>query len=131
MQQHIERLTQARNEVLEEGPKKRALPTEPTDPIDNAKRARLGAETPPQLRVPPLPPGPISYAQLFTLTEDAALASFDVKQLPLDIIVKITVPILSRVDPEALDQAVGVCAQSTTLLSTDCCNRVYLQILRI
>jgi symplekin len=108
MQQHIERLAQTRNEILEEAPKKRALPTEPTDIVDSAKRARLGVDTPPQLRIPPLPPGPTSFAQLFTLTEDTGLASFDVKQLPLDLIVKITVPILGRVDPDALDQAVGV-----------------------
>ncbi|PGH08293.1 hypothetical protein AJ80_07889 [Polytolypa hystricis UAMH7299] len=107
MQQYIERLAQARNEIFEEAPKKRALPTEPTDVVDSAKRARLGVETPPQLKIPALPPGPNSYAQLFTLTEDVGLTSFDVKQLPLDLIVKIVVPVLTRVDPEALDQAVG------------------------
>ncbi|KAL1957994.1 hypothetical protein VTO42DRAFT_5206 [Malbranchea cinnamomea] len=108
MQQYIERLAQSRNEILaEETLKKRPAPTEPTDMVDSAKRARLGAETPPQLRIPPLPSGPISYAQLFTLTEDAGLTSFDVKQLPADLVVKITVPLLAKVDGEALDQAIG------------------------
>lgn len=112
MQQHIERLNQSRNEVLEEAPKKRALPTEPTDVVDSAKRARLGVDTPPQLRIPPLPEGPVSFGQLFTLTEDTGLTTFDVKQLPLDLVLKIVVPVLNRVDPESLDQAIGV---STTV----------------
>lgn len=108
MQQYIERMAQSRVEALEEAPKKRALPAEPTDVVDNAKRARLGIETPPQLKIPPLPPGPTSFAQLFTLTDDAGLTSFDVKQLPVDLIVKIAVPLLNRIDPDSLDQAVGV-----------------------
>ncbi|EAS36853.3 mRNA cleavage and polyadenylation specificity factor complex subunit [Coccidioides immitis RS] len=107
IQQYIERMAQSRNEIFEEATRKRALPTEPTDLVDSAKRARLGVNTPPQLKIPPLPPGPTSFAQLFTLTEDAGLTSFDVKQLPLDLLVKITVPILNRIDAEALDQAIG------------------------
>ncbi|KAK2740404.1 hypothetical protein FQN57_006144 [Myotisia sp. PD_48] len=107
IQQYIERLVQSHNEVFEEASRKRALPTEATDVVDNAKRARIGAETPPQLKVPPLPPGPTSFGQLFTLTEDVGLTSFDVKQLPVDLIVKIVIPVLTRVDPEALDHASG------------------------
>ncbi|KLJ06619.1 hypothetical protein EMPG_17878 [Blastomyces silverae] len=107
IQQYLERLAQSRNDIFEDASKKRALPTEPTDLVDSAKRARLGVETPPQLKIPPMPPGPNSFAQLFTLTDDVGLTSFDVKQLPADLIVKITVPVLSRVDPEALDQAIG------------------------
>ncbi|PGH00404.1 symplekin [Blastomyces parvus] len=107
IQQYLERLAQSRNDIFEDASKKRALPTEATDLVDSAKRARLGVETPPQLKIPPMPPGPNSFAQLFTLTDDVGLTSFDVKQLPADLIVKITVPVLSRVDPEALDQAIG------------------------
>lgn len=101
-------MAQSRNEIIEEATRKRALPAEPTDLVDSAKRAKLGVNTPPQLKIPPLPPGPTSFAQLFTLTEDTGLTSFDVKQLPVELLVKITVPILSRIDAEALDQAVGV-----------------------
>ena len=102
-------MTQSRNEILaEEAPKKRAAPAEPTDVVDSAKRARLGVETPPQLRIPPLPPGPTSFAQLFTLTEDVGLTGFDVKQLPVDLVIKMTVPLLAKVDGDALDQAIGV-----------------------
>lgn len=116
MQQYMERLSQSRKEVLaEEVPKKRAAPTEPVDVVDSAKRARLGVETPPQLRIPPLPPGPTSFSQLFTLTDDVGLTGFDVRQLPLDLIVKMTVPLLAKVDGEALDQAIGVSVFSLSL----------------
>lgn len=109
MQQYIERLSQSRLDVFDETSRKRGLPVEPTDGLDNAKRARLGVDTPPLLKIPPLPPGPTSFAQLFTLTEDVGLSSFDVKQLPADLIVKITIPVLARVDPSALNQAIEVC----------------------
>ncbi|GIJ90747.1 hypothetical protein Asppvi_009709 [Aspergillus pseudoviridinutans] len=106
MQHHMERLMQSRFEIVDDASRKRGLPFEPTDGLDNAKRARLDAETPPLIKIPPLPPGPISYAQLYTLTEDSGLSSFDVKQLPPDLLVKIAVPVLARVDPSALMQAV-------------------------
>lgn len=108
MQQHIERLAQSRLEILDDSSRKRGLPAEPTDGLDNAKRARLDVETPPLIKVPPLPPGPTSYAQLFTLTEDVGLSTFDVKQLPADLVVKITVPVLARVDQNVLNQAIEV-----------------------
>lgn len=94
--------------VDEEASRKRGLPAEPTDGLDNAKRARLDAETPPLMKIPPLPPGRLSYAQLYTLTEDAGLSSFDVKQLPPDLVVKIAIPILARIDQSSLNQAIDV-----------------------
>lgn len=109
IQQYIERLAQSHNEIFDEASRKRALPAEPTDVVDSAKRARLGLETPPQHKIPPLPPGPTSFGQLFTLTEDVGLASFDVKQLPVDLVVKIIIPVLTRVGGESLDLAIGVC----------------------
>ena len=96
-------------EPVDDSSRKRGPPTEPTDGLDAAKRARLDAETPSIIKVPPLPPGRISFAQLFTLTEDSGLSSFDVKQLPPDLIVKIVVPLLGRVDQSLLNQAVEVC----------------------
>ncbi|KAF3397806.1 mRNA cleavage and polyadenylation specificity factor complex subunit pta1 [Penicillium rolfsii] len=106
MQAYIERLMQSRLEVTEEASRKRGLPVEPTDGLDHAKRARLDAMTPPLLKIPPLPPGPTSYDQLFTLTQDTGLSSFDVKQLPPDLVVKIVVPLLAQVNPSLLNQAV-------------------------
>ncbi|KAL2000935.1 hypothetical protein VTN02DRAFT_2451 [Thermoascus thermophilus] len=106
IQQYIDRLLESRLEIFDEVSRKRGLPAEPTDGLDNAKRARLGAEAPPVIKVPPLPPGPVSWAQLFTLTEDVGLSTFDVKQLPIDLIVRITVPVLARVDQSAMNQAI-------------------------
>lgn len=88
--------------------RKRALPAEPVDGLDNAKRARLDAQTPPLLKIPPLPPGPTSYDQLYTLTEDTGLSSFDVKQLPADLAVRIVVPMLARIDESLFKQAIDV-----------------------
>ncbi|KAI9373168.1 hypothetical protein BJX61DRAFT_504045 [Aspergillus egyptiacus] len=106
MQQYIERLMQSRIEPVEDASRKRGLPAEPTDGLDAAKRAKLDASLPPVIKIPPLPPGRISYAQLYTLTEDAGLSSFDVKQLPPDIVVKMVVPLLARVDQSSLNQVV-------------------------
>ncbi|KAH8433658.1 RNA-processing protein PTA1 [Aspergillus melleus] len=106
MQHYMDRLMQSRLEPVDDTSRKRTSPSEPTDGLDNAKRARLDAETPPLLKIPPMPPGPNSYAQLFTLTEDAGLSSFDVTQLPADLLVKIVIPLLGRVDQSLLNQAV-------------------------
>ncbi|KAH0564790.1 hypothetical protein GP486_001819 [Trichoglossum hirsutum] len=84
IQQHLDRLMQSRMDIFDEGSRKRVLPSEPTDGLDPSKRLRLGTDihgTPtPPLRLPPIPPlpmGPISFAQLFTLTADEELRSFD------------------------------------------------------
>lgn len=68
---------------------------------------RLGAELPGRPEPPPLPPGPVSHAQLFTLTGDKGLTSFDVTQLPIDLVVRITLPVLHRIEQPALDAAVN------------------------
>lgn len=109
MQQYLDRLAQSRMEVGDDASRKRGLPTEPTDGLDNAKRARLDAEIPQLLKIPPLPPGPLSYQQLFSITEDTGLSSFDVKQLPIDLLVKIVVPLLARADQSVMTQAIDVC----------------------
>ncbi|KAI5294452.1 hypothetical protein KEM52_003999 [Ascosphaera acerosa] len=103
----IERLAMSKIEMLQEAPRKRQAPTEPTDLVDSAKRARLGVETPPQLfKIPPLPAGPISVAQLFTLTEDQELCKFDVTQLPVDMLVTITTLLLAKAGKQAMDHAI-------------------------
>ncbi|KAG2415697.1 hypothetical protein HFD88_006888 [Aspergillus terreus] len=77
MQQYIDRLMQSRIEAVDDSSRKRGLPSEPTDGLDSAKRARLGAEAPRSLYIPPMPPGRITWAQLYTLTEDPAVQNFD------------------------------------------------------
>ncbi|KAI5301104.1 hypothetical protein KEM56_001962, partial [Ascosphaera pollenicola] len=103
----IERMAMAKIELLEEGPRKRAAPTEPTDVVDSAKRARLGVETPPAFKIPPMPAGPNSIAQLFTLTEDQELSKFDVTQLPVDMLVNMTVLLLARVENNAMEHTIN------------------------
>ena len=95
-------------ELFNEGSRKRGLPAvEPSDGLDNAKRQRLGAELPAQPPPPALPEGPVSAAQLYTLTTDQGLTSFDVNQLPFDLMVKIFIPILQHIDKTSFDTAIG------------------------
>ena len=94
-------------EAFNEGSRKRGHPAEPSDGLDNAKRQRLGAELPAPPPPPPLPEGPISTAQLYTLTSDQGLTSFDVKQLPFDLMVRIFIPILQHIDKASFDIAIG------------------------
>ncbi|KAL8730259.1 MAG: hypothetical protein Q9181_004726 [Wetmoreana brouardii] len=107
IRQYIDRLTQARFDAFDEGSRKRGLPSEPTDGLDNAKRMRLGAELSERPVPPALPPGPVSHAQLFTLTADRGLTSFDVTQLPIDLVVRITLPVLHHIELSALDAAIS------------------------
>ena len=61
-----------------------------------------------RILIPPLPPGPTSIAQLFTITGDEALTSFDVQQLPIDMVAQIALPVLFRLDQGLLDEAINV-----------------------
>ena len=109
LEQHIQRLQQMRQELDGGGNRKRAAPAEPTDGLDNAKRQRLGAVPTSNQpgTYPPLPSGPVSVAQLFTLTQDMGAKSFDVQQLPIDLVVRILVPIIGAIDKTKLDNAVN------------------------
>lgn len=119
VQQYIDRLAQSRVEVFDEISRKRAAPIEPTDGLDQAKRAKLGAEVPEklekQLPIPPLSPGPVTVAQLFTLTPDEALKSFDVQQFPVYLVVQLLLAVMGKVNPGLLEQAVEVSHNRTYL----------------
>lgn len=104
---YLDRFAQIRLDVFEEGSRKRGHPSEPTDGLDNAKRIRLGAELPDRPKPIPLPPGPITLKQLYTLTEDPALADFNVKSLTPDLMTRITFPVLQRITKQSLDQAIN------------------------
>ncbi|KAI9728264.1 MAG: hypothetical protein M1834_007757 [Cirrosporium novae-zelandiae] len=106
IQQYIERLMQSRIELFDESSRKRGPPIEPIDGVDNAKRARLGAQSSDGSDFPPLPPGPTSFAQLFTLTTDPGFTSFDVQQLPIDLVARIALPVLQSIDQRQLNRAV-------------------------
>ncbi|MCJ1388068.1 hypothetical protein MMC18_000912 [Xylographa bjoerkii] len=116
IKQHVDRLTQSRMDIFDEGSRKRGAPIEPTDGLDDAKRRRLGADVNTQKMIPPLPSGPTSIAQLYTLTSEEGLRSFDVTQLPIDLVVRIALPVLQRIDQGLLDEAVnGVRSRYVTL----------------
>ena len=108
IKQHLDRLAQVRLETLEEGSRKRAFPNEPTDGLNNAKRIRVEAEVAGRANYPSLPPGPVSVAQLFTLTTDPELSEFDVTHLPLDKLVGMTLQALQQ---PSLDEAIS-CVRS-------------------
>jgi symplekin len=55
-----------------------------------------------------LTPGPHTIAELFTITTDQALTAFDVAQLSEDLVVKIGITILQRINADTLNQAVEV-----------------------
>ena len=108
IQQHVDRMLAMQMEFFDEGSRKRG-PPEPTDGLDSAKRARLnsglrsGGAPPP----PPLPPGPVTIAQLYTLTSDEALRAFDVTPIPVDLVVRITMAVLQHLDSIQLDEALN------------------------
>jgi symplekin len=104
---YLIRLNQSHSSIFAEAHSlKRPAPSEPTDRLDDAKRIRLTGVAP--RKYPHMPPPPNSFAQLFTLTEDKGLTSFDVKVLPVDMINTITSLTLKHVDQNALDEAIAV-----------------------
>ncbi|KAG9234339.1 hypothetical protein BJ875DRAFT_461740 [Amylocarpus encephaloides] len=109
IQQYVERMMRSRNEIFDEASRKRG-PPEPTNGLDAAKRQKLGGPVPapvPKFHVPPLAPGPHTIAQLFTVTTDEGLKAFDVSLLNEDLVVKIGISILQKLNADTLKQAVG------------------------
>jgi symplekin len=100
MQAYLERLSAGRVALFEESRKRPA----PSD---------LRQESPKKQRIQPLvedpfalPPGPVSYQQLFTLSKDPAAQPFDVTAIPISTVAKILVPLLRSVDGHKLDEAI-------------------------
>lgn len=121
MKEYVERNMRTKSDIFDEVSRKRG-PPEPTDGLDASKRQKLGAQiapSPPKFHVPPLTPGPHSIAELFTVTPDEALKAFDVALLSEELVVKIGITILRRLDADTLNQAVEVSAVivSSCLLS--------------
>jgi symplekin len=111
IQQYLERMHRMRLDVFEESNRKRPAPVEPNDGLDAAKRQRLGATVPPSTTppVPPLPPGPVSYRQLYTLNPDASTANFDVQVFQdKEQLIRILIPVLQSINEAKLTQAVNV-----------------------
>jgi symplekin len=110
IQQYVERMMRSKSDIFDESSRKRG-PPEPTDGLDASKRQKLNAQVinaAPKLDVPPLAPGPHSVAELFTITPDPGIKTFDVAQLPEDMVVRIGITILQRLDSDRLNQAIEV-----------------------
>jgi len=110
MREYVERNMRTKSDIFDETSRKRG-PPEPTDGLDAAKRQKMGAQVTnvaPKFHVPPLKPGQHSIAELFTVTTDEALKGFDVGQLSEDLVVKIGITILQRLDAKTLNEAVEV-----------------------
>jgi symplekin len=111
IQQFLERMHRTRVEVFDESNRKRPAPSEPTDGLDPAKRQRLVAEPPSRTpSVQPLPPGEVSWRQLYTLNAEGSTANFDVQNFrDPEQLLRIVVPVLQSVNPAKLEQAINVC----------------------
>ncbi|KAJ8071135.1 hypothetical protein OCU04_001475 [Sclerotinia nivalis] len=110
IQQYVERMMRSKTEIFDEANRKRG-PPEPVDGLDPAKRQKLGAQVtspaPNRLHIPPLAPGNHTIAELFTITTDEALKGFDVALLSEDLVVKIGITILQKIDTDTLEQAIS------------------------
>ena len=111
IQAQVERLRQRLTEVFSElNPLKRSAPDEPIDGLGADKRQRLDAEMESggTLQYPPLPPGPVTVAQLFNLTPDERASGFDVRVLPLHVVCALVPHLLTAIDQHRFDTAVNV-----------------------
>lgn len=98
-----------RVEVFEESNRKRPAPSEPTEGLDQTKRQRIVAETAAPQSAPPLPPGDVSWKQLFTLNPEGSTVNFDVQAFKdPEQLLRIVVPVLQSVDAQKLDHAINV-----------------------
>jgi symplekin len=113
IQQHVERLAQSRHDIFDEASRKRGYAAEPMmEGVDSNKRARMHGltpvSTPPQgqVTVPPLPTGPVSVKDLFTVTQDVAMKGFDVTGVPHDLAHKVVAAIIYQLDGNKLTQTI-------------------------
>jgi symplekin len=126
-----------RREVLDESNRKRPAPVEPVDGLDTAKRQRLAVQPPtsgPNIAskpvpsgpppVAPLPPGPVSVRQLYTLNAEGNAAAFDVQMFQdPEQLLRILVPVLQSIDEAKLGYAINVrdcCLHLNSPLSANC-----------
>ncbi|KAK1503841.1 mRNA cleavage and polyadenylation specificity factor complex subunit [Colletotrichum costaricense] len=108
IQQHVERMMRMRHEIFDESGRKRALEAQQQQEGIEAKRQRMAPQiaTTPQIQITPLPPGPHSLGDVFTLTGSEGLKAFDVGTLPTALAAKISITTLLRTDAQLLAKAV-------------------------
>ncbi|KAH6682182.1 mRNA cleavage and polyadenylation specificity factor complex subunit, partial [Plectosphaerella plurivora] len=105
IQQHVEGMMRMRNEILEDAGRKRAPEGQPG--VVDPKRQRMASAVPESqpLQIDPLPPGRHSLADVFTLTGNEGLKSFDITTVSADLVARINVSTLSRIDVALLAKA--------------------------
>ncbi|KIH86297.1 symplekin [Sporothrix brasiliensis 5110] len=118
IQQYVERLMRSRAELLDDAGRKRALADQQA--AGDAKRQRVasGAAASLPQEIPALAPGPLSLADIFALTSNPQLRSFNASNVPLELAAKISVSTLARVDPQLLSLAITGIRDRLTLLET-------------
>ena len=96
---------QSRAEMLDAGRRKRPLAEAE---VADAKRQRVNSGEP-DFEIPPLGAGPHSLADIFTLTSNAGLRTFDANLVPLELAAKISITTIIKVDNNLLNMAINVC----------------------
>lgn len=115
LQQRTEQLRQALCEAVADSGsgKRKSEPDEPVDGLDDAKRRRIEQETvngtmlQAPATYPLLPLGPVTLAQVFTLSETTSASAFHVELLPLPMMAQVLTPLLQSVDSKRLVDAVN------------------------
>nr|POF12784.1 mrna cleavage and polyadenylation specificity factor complex subunit pta1 [Quercus suber] len=114
IQQTVERLRHSLHAIFSEKLGKRSAVDEPTDGLDDAKRRRIDeqvtngtAQALQATQYPPLPPGPVTVKELFTLTQDHATTGFHAQILPQNIVCQLVPAILASIDQTKLDGAIN------------------------
>ncbi|OHE92308.1 mRNA cleavage and polyadenylation specificity factor complex subunit [Colletotrichum orchidophilum] len=108
IQQHVERMMRMKHEIFDESGRKRALEAQQQHEGIDPKRQRITPQiaTTPQIQITPLPPGPHSLGDVFTLTGSEGLKAFDVGTLPTALAARISITTLLRTDAQLLTKAV-------------------------
>ena len=116
LQQQAEKLKNTLVEVCsDQNQLKRSAPDEPIDGLDDAKRQRLDADADegmtmfqrPSLGNFKLGPGPVTYAQLYTLSNDEGAIGFHAETLPLNIVAQLVHALVAGIDSPKLTQALN------------------------
>lgn len=103
IQQYIQRLERSRIEIFDEAGRKRVLADQTAAQYGDAKRQKTDAPVAAPVMIPPLPPGPHTYAALYTVTSNPGLQSFDATQVPAPLATRVVVKTLASIDQRVLD----------------------------
>lgn len=116
IQQHVEGMMRLRSEILDESGRKRAPDGHPGAADVKRQRMTQSAAEPQVLQIEPLPPGRHSLGDVFTLTGNDGLKNFDILTVPADLVAKINVSTLTRLDAGLLAKAIeGIRARLAAL----------------